>query len=179
MKIRKKTAKAFDAWKLEPKNWDEFFGLIIEKKLRFRDACFELKQPYRLIFAFVHDGGEMQARYDAALKAVARDYMDETVKIADSVRKTTIPARVGAAKIAIEARQAYAKTADKERFGDSMRVEKTVEHGVDQALLGTVGDLIRLASGRVVEGTVLAQASESGAEPLRISDLGPARAADG
>ena len=181
MKIRQKTVRAFEAWKLDPKNLDEFFGLIVEKRRGFRDACFDLKQPYRLMFAFFHDGGEMQARYDAALQAVARDYMDETIGIADSVRKTKIPARVGAAKIAIEARQAYAKTADKERFGDSMRLEKSVEHGVDSALLGAMGDLLALAArgaGRVVEGTVLAQAAGPAAEPLRIEGQAPARAAE-
>lgn len=166
---KQKTIKAFDVWKLDAKNWDEFFRLIVEDGLRLRDAAVKLKQPYTLVYPFIHDGGEMEKRYTAALKAVARDHMDETVPIADSVRKTTIPARVAAAKLAIEARQVYAAKADRERFGDVVRIEKEIKVTADAGLIGVAGDLLRLVKkpapaalpGRVFENEATAGMAEA------------------
>lgn len=159
MAVRQKTVRAFNEWKLDPKNWDEFFRLITEDRLSFRDATVRVKQPYTLVHPFVHDGAELEARYTAVLKAVARDYMDQTVPIADSVRGTKIPAKVAAAKLAIEARQVYAEKADRERFGDVVRIEKDVTVTADAGLIGLAGELLRMVKKpRVLEHATAATA---------------------
>lgn len=167
---RQVTIRAFDAWKLDPRNWDAFFRLITEEGLSLRNAAMKLKQPYTLVFPFIHDGAEMQKRYELAQKAVARRLMDETLPIADSVRKTKIPARVSAAKLAIEARQVYAAHADRDRFGEVVRVEKTVSLEMDAGLVGTIGDLLRVKRAPVTfenaPGQVLEQADSSSASAL-------------
>lgn len=124
---RKKTIRRFEEWASEPANIDEFFRLILDggvdeegkrKPLRFRDACVALNVPYTLMYPLVHNTAELKERYDAVLRAKAHDYQEETIEIADSVRGSTEPAEVGAAKLAIEARQVAASRLDRERFGD-------------------------------------------------------------
>lgn len=117
---RLKTIKAFDEWKLDEENLAEFFRQIVEERLRMRDACVAVKVPYRLMYPFLHDGGVMQARYEAALAAVGDDLMHERLAIARRVResKTEIPAHVMAAKLDCDVLESTAKKWEPARYGD-------------------------------------------------------------
>lgn len=157
---RQKTIKRFEQWKEEAANVDGFFklmeGTATVPGKRFRDACVVLKMPYTLMHAFVLGDEKLRARYDAVLAAKADDMMHESLKIARGVRKTNIPARVSAAKLEVETMHAVASKWDRDRYGETLRVEKAVTIGVDAALLGTASELLRLVAGgrpmKVIEG---------------------------
>jgi hypothetical protein len=88
--------------------------------MSLRDAAIEgVKQPYTLVYPWLHDGGEMQKRYEAALAAMADDLMHERLKIADSVRKSRNPVAVSAAKLACEVREQNARSWGRERYGEA------------------------------------------------------------
>ncbi len=140
---RKKTIAAFEEWAKDDANIEEVLRRVMGGTKLSR-LCAEIKRPYTLLYPYLHSTLELQKRYEAALAARADDLMQETLEIADSVRKTKIPARVGAAKVAIETRQALASGWNRERYGETLRVEKTVTHEVDAGLVGTIGDLLRL-----------------------------------
>jgi len=117
---RLKTIRAFDVWKADPKNVDELFRLIVEERMSLRDAAIEgVKQPYTLMYRFLHDGGEMQKRYEGVLAAMADDLMHERLKIADSVRGAKNPVEVQAAKLACEVREQNARSWGRERYGEA------------------------------------------------------------
>lgn len=141
---RQKTVRAFEEWVKDESNIDEVLRRVMGGT-KLSKLCAEIKRPYTLLYPYLHSTPELKGRYEAALAARADDLMHETLEIADSVRKTKIPARVGAAKVAIETRQALASGWNRERYGETLRVEKTVTHGVDAGLVGTIGDLLRVS----------------------------------
>lgn len=116
-----KAIRRFEEWKKNPEHIEVFFSHIEGTcpggvRKRFRDAAMAMKVPYTLLYAFVHDGGELQHRYEMTLKALSDAYMQETVPIADDVKANRDD--VAKAKLQIEARQAYASKLDSERYGD-------------------------------------------------------------
>lgn len=117
---RLKTIRKFEEWKADPKNVEELFRLIVEERMSLRDAAMEgVKQPYTLVYPWLHDGGEMQKRYEGVLAAMADDLMHERLKIADSVRKAENPVAVQAAKLACEVREQNARSWGRERYGEA------------------------------------------------------------
>lgn len=118
--LRAKTIRAFEEWSLVDENWEGFFRLIVEgDRMRLRDACVAVKQPYSLVYPFLHDGGAMQKRYEAALAALADDLMHERLEIADSVRSAKDQVTVAAAKLACDVRRENSEKWGRERYGEA------------------------------------------------------------
>jgi hypothetical protein len=160
---RQSTIKRWEAWVQDSANIDAFFALMEGREghepIRFRDACMELKLPYMLMYRYVHDDTGLKARYEAVLKALADDGVHEARKIAAEV-----PAKrdeVAKAKLQVETAFKVASKWNGERYGDTLRVEKSVTVGVDQALLGRAEELLRLASEKVVAGAELVGGEEA------------------
>ena len=98
--------------------------------------------------------------YDAALKVVAAEIALEALEIADEQNEVvkesggTYDPDVGRDKLRIDTRLKLASKFDRARYGETVRVEKTVSIGVDAGLLGTAGELLRLVASkpqRVIE----------------------------
>lgn len=129
-------------------------------------------------------------RYEAALACRAEALVHESIEIADSVRGSEQPATVGAAKLAVETRHKMASWWDRERYGERLQIEKTVQVGVDAGLLGTVADLLKAPAReeRLIE-QVPADASRIGAKAAPRGEVAdaellpahrtPARVAEG
>lgn len=145
---RQKTIKRFEQWKEDGANIDAFFRLIegvgVAKPLRFRDACVALKVPYTLMHAHMKASPDLKARYDAVRAANADQFAHEAVVIADGADEES-KAGVMKAKLRVDTRLALASKWDRGDYGETLRVEKTVTYGVDAGLVGTIGDLLRVA----------------------------------
>jgi hypothetical protein len=116
--LKQKTVRAFEEWAKVEANWEELFRLIVDERKRLRDACVKLKQPYTLVYPFLHDGDKWQKRYNAALAAVGDDIAHERLEIADSVKGAKEPVEVMAAKLACDVRDSLASKWEPERYGD-------------------------------------------------------------
>lgn len=143
-----KTIRWFLEWQKDEANVDEFFRLIVEERKRFREACLALKVPFTLMYPFVHDGGEMQKRYDLALKAISHDLMERRHEVAEGVQGTEIPAQVSAAKLLCEVYEGTAKKWDKDRYGEHQDAVRTAPVVIQIANLR--GAPLQLASSAAV-----------------------------
>lgn len=121
---RLKTIRAFVEWVKDEANIAELFRLIVEDRMRLRDACMKLGRPYTLVYPFLHDGGAMQKRYEGALAALADDLMHERLQIADGVKGSKNPVAVAAAKLRCEVREGNAAKWGKERYGEAFEASK-------------------------------------------------------
>lgn len=144
--VRKVTIAWFEGWKLEPENVEAFYALMEVgtepgKPLRFRDACMALKVPYTLMHAHVMADEVLKARYDAVLAARADQLAHEALDDAESAVDRDTAA---AARVKIEAKRWVAAKWDKERYGETLRVEKSVAVSVDAGLLGDMADLLKV-----------------------------------
>lgn len=140
---RQKTVRAFEEWVQDEANVEEVLRRVMAGT-KLSKLCAEIKRPYTLLYPFLHSTPELKARYEAALAGRADDLMHETLEIADGVKGAEEPAVVSAAKLRIETRQKIASGWNRERYGDTLRVEKTVTHTVDAGLVGTIGDLLKV-----------------------------------
>lgn len=150
---RLKTIKEFEEWVKDEANVEDLLRRVAEGT-KLQKACLDLKRPYTLVYPYLHSTDELKKRYEAALAARADALMHETVEIADSVRKTDKPARVMAAKLAVETRQAIASGWNRERYGETLRVERPPQAPGDDRLLGFASELLKLvkaAEPRVIE----------------------------
>lgn len=146
---RLKTIRAFEDWKKD----DAAIEALLQRiagGTKLQAACLEIKRPYTLVYPFLHSTPELQKRYEAALAARAEALVHESLEIADSVRGSQEPGVVAAAKLAVETRQRTAAWWNRERYGEQLRVEKTVTHVVDAGLVGRIGDLLELTKARPV-----------------------------
>jgi hypothetical protein len=144
---RKTTVKAFGEWIAAPGNEDHVLDLIVSGRTLQR-AAVELKQPYTCLQAHFHSTPELLQRYNLALRSYADFLQGEAKEIADEV--VADKDEVAKAKLRVEVRQNQAKALGRDRWGDKLQVEKSVSFEVDQALLGTVSDLLRIAREKVV-----------------------------
>lgn len=80
--------------------------------------------------------------YDAALKVIAADFAIDAMQEA----LDATPETVAVAKLRSDVALKLAAKFDRQRFGETVRVEKTVTVGADAGLLGTARDLLRLAA---------------------------------
>jgi hypothetical protein len=145
---RRATIEAFERWIADSANVEALLDLVADGAT-LRNAAFALKQPYTCVHAYLHSTPELVARYEAARKSWADVKMDEALDIADAV-----PAdkdEVAKAKLQVETRQVQAKAYYSGRWGERIKVEKSVTVGVDTALLSSVDELLRLANEKVVE----------------------------
>jgi hypothetical protein len=145
---RKTTIKAFEEWIDEEKV--EGVIAMISGGMTLREVSLELKQPYTCLQSHLRSTPELLAQYNQALKDYADAVEGENKEIADNVLADRD--EVAKAKLQIEVRRGHAKALNRERWGETIRVEKDVKVGVDQALLGRADELLRLASERVVVG---------------------------
>lgn len=79
--------------------------------------------------------------YDAAMKVVAADLAIEAMQAA----RDATPEDVSVKKLLADVALKLAAKFDRARYGETVRVEKSVTVGVDAGLLGKAGDLLRLA----------------------------------
>jgi hypothetical protein len=144
---RQTTIKAFEQWKLVPENVDGFFALLEgDEKLTFRNATVAIKQPYTLMWRLVNDSEELKARYDSILAARGDRLAQERLEIADGVK----PDRdeVAKARLQVDVRDSLASKWNRERYGETIRVERDVRVGVDVTLRGRASELLARIAGR-------------------------------
>lgn len=118
--------------------------------------------------------------YDAALKVRAADMALEALAISDEQAEVvkengeTYDPDVGRDKLRIDTRLKLASKFDRMRYGETVRVERSVMIGIDAGLLGKASELLRLVSSgrpmRVIEGE-----SSPAAEAPPPADVAPAR----
>lgn len=151
---QKRTAAKFAEWVKVPENVEAFFGLMErqDKPLRFRDACFSIPVPYTLMHSFVDGNDVLKARYMAVLKARAQEMQDKREDIANKIlrKKNVQTAEVAAAKLACDVYEGQAAKWNKELYGETLRVEKTINVSADAGLLGTAGELLKRLSAPTV-----------------------------
>ena len=186
------TIAKFEEWKADPSNVEEIFRLLIEERLRLRDVAIErLKQPYTCIYRFLHDAGErpitendpdrggprnrgMQARYEAALKAIADDIAQEALAISDEQREVVRPdgskfdPDVLRDKLRVDTRMRIAEKWDRERYGQKSDIGAGgITVLVDRSCGGAVA--IQAGESRVlVGGGVAGERKVSGTEALAV-----------
>jgi hypothetical protein len=156
---RQETVKRFEVWKQDPENIEAFFGLMErgEAPLRFRDACMQIKVPYTLMHAHVRSQEALHERYLAILAAKADNLAHERLEIADNVKADRDA--VAKAKLQCDVRDGLAAKWNKELYGETLRVEKTVSVGVDIGLRGRASELLARIAGRapvLIEGEATA-----------------------
>jgi hypothetical protein len=172
--VQKRTVARFELWRQVPGNVDRFLEMLEKPRegeegksayVSFRDACHELRLPYLLMYRMVHDTPELLERYEGILRARSHHMVEQTVEIADEVE----PDRdhVAKAKLQVEVRQAAASYWDRERYGQRIQVEKSVNVTVDAGLLGRAAELLGEVEvpERVVEGETLTLPELPDAEP--------------
>lgn len=146
---RKTTIEAFGVWIGDEANE----RLVLERiagGMTLREVSLSVKQPYTCLQGHFRSSAELVERYNQALRDYA-DYVEaENKSIADTVKADRD--EVAKAKLQIEVRQRHAKQLHRERWGETVRVEKDVKIGVDQALVGKADELLRLASEKIVGG---------------------------
>ncbi|MDZ4248680.1 MAG: hypothetical protein U0990_01130, partial [Candidatus Nanopelagicales bacterium] len=106
--------------------------------------------------------------YDAALKVRAADLALEAIDIADTpekgVKTKTRPDgslevsegdMIEHRRLQIETRKWLAEKFDRQRYGNTLKVEREVSVRIDAGLLGAAGDLLRLVASGQPRGRVL------------------------
>ena len=147
---RLKTIRAFGEWVKSEANIAGLLKLMVEDGHTLQKACLVVKQPYSLVHPFLHSTPELLARYEGARKARADKLWDEKMEIADGVKGAEHAAHVAAAKLRSEVRGQEAVAWNPDRYGQKLKVEKSVSVGVDQGLLETATDLLRRLDEKVV-----------------------------
>jgi hypothetical protein len=105
-----------------------------------------------------------EALYDAALKVRAADLAFDAMDAALAATPEDVAVRKLQADVALK----LAAKFDRARFGEMVRVEKSVTFGMDAGLLGTAGDLLRLAREKTVSGVEVLQAEPTPAPGLAL-----------
>ncbi len=144
---RKVTQQRFEEWVRDEAHVVDVLERIAGG-LTLQKASLAVKQPYTCLHAYFHSTPELLARYDSARKSWADRKIDENHEIADGV----VPDRdhVAKAKLRIDVNTFAAKAYNRDRFGETLTVKKDVTIGVDAVLLGRAGELLALASEKVV-----------------------------
>ena len=149
---RKATIKAFAEWVKVEANVERVLELIASG-VHLHRAAVEVKQPYTCLHPFLHSDG-MRARYEAARAAWADLKQDEAMEIVDGAKPDK--GHVAKAKLQAEVRQNQAKAYHRERWGERVQVDRSVELTVDAGLIGTVGELLKISAAkrqpRTIEG---------------------------
>lgn len=166
---RKITVRAFAAWIEDEVNLAEVLRRIAGG-LTLQKAAVAVKQPYTCLHEFFHSTPERQGRYEAARKAWADAKMDEAIALVDGVA----PDRdhVAKAKLQVETYHNQAKAYHRDRWGETLRVERAVGVPSDAGLLGFASELLEL----VKTGAVPSLPAErligggSAAEPEQVPD---------
>lgn len=158
---KKKTIKAFGEWVKVPGNID----LVIERVTggqKLEKVCLQadIKQPYTLLYPYLHSTAELKNRFDTARKARADALVEKALTVVDGVKASKDA--VAKAKLQSETYQWVAAKWDRDRYADKVQVERPAESVADAALLGAAKDLLRLAvqkqpqlQEKVIEGEVI------------------------
>lgn len=144
-------------WVQLPGNVDRFFeameGVKGTAKMAFRNACFGMKLPYTVMYAYVDGQPALKARYDAFLKSKADLLAHEALEdVAEAVDKDS----AAVAKVRADTKLRVAEKWDRERYGERVQIDRApVPPGGDAALLGFASELLKLV--RAKEPRVLEQ----------------------
>jgi hypothetical protein len=153
---RLKTIRAFERWSQDEANVEDLLRRVAGGT-KLQKACLEVKQPYTCVYPFLHSTPELKARYEAALSAVAEGLVQDALEIAHDPKRKIEQAAVADRKLRIETNQRTATWWNRERYGERLDVHRTIEASADDALLGTVGELLRLAEQRRLPEKVVAE----------------------
>jgi AcrR family transcriptional regulator len=93
--------------------------------------------------------------FDAALRVRAADLAIDAMNAALAATPEDVAVRKLQADVALK----LAAKFDRLRFGETVRVEKSVTVGVDAGLLGTAGELLRIARERTIVGAEVLEGS--------------------
>ncbi len=128
MRIRTKTAQAFAEWINDEENVAEVLERIAGG-LTLQKASVALKQPYTCLHGYFHSSPELTARYEGARKAWVDFKNDVLLEKVEGVA----PDRDQVAKLKLEADviSNQSKAYHRDRWGEKLRVEKTVDVVVD------------------------------------------------
>lgn len=146
----KRTQEMVGLWVQVPGNIDGFFqtmeGVEGTAKQAFRNACFGLKLPYTVMYAYVDGQPELKARYDAFLKSKADLLAHEALAdVEAAVDKDT----AAVAKVRADTKLRIAEKWDRERYGERVQIDRAPEvPGGDAALLGFASELLKLVRER-------------------------------
>lgn len=148
---RKVTIAAFERWIEDEANVARVLEMI-SGGMTLRNAAMTVKQPYTCLHPWFHSTEERRARYDGARKAWADFVQDESMALVDGVK----PERgaVAKAKLQAETRQNQAAAYAPERWSQRVQVDRNVTVGVDAALIGTVGELLKLSAAKRMPAVV-------------------------
>ena len=145
---RKVTIKAFGEWVKVEANVEWVLRLIADGTTLHK-AAVVVKQPYTCLHPFLHSE-VMLPRYTAARKAWADLKQDEAMELVDGAKPDK--GHVAKAKLQAEVRQNQAAAYHRERWGERVHVERSVELTVDAGLIGLAGELLKKRLPVVVEG---------------------------
>lgn len=136
-----KTIRAFSEWVKEEENIEDLLRRVMEG-VPLHELCKQIKQPYTLVYPFLHSSPELQERYEAALAAVAEKEVHESKQIADEAKPGDKMPQVAARKLRCDVRFRRAAYWNSARYGEKLQVEKNVRLSADAALVGFAGDLL-------------------------------------
>ena len=146
----KRTQEMVLVWVQVPGHIDRFFEAMENAegtaKMAFRNACFGLKLPYTVMYAYVDGQPELKARYDAFLKSKADLLAHEALEdVAAAMDKDT----AAVAKVRADTKLRIAEKWDRERYGERVQIDRAPQvPGGDAALLGFASELLKLVRER-------------------------------
>ena len=109
-----------------------------------KDVCKSRGWPYALVAQWLHGDEELLARYDAALQMWVDGLAMETIPISDNAD----PAEVAKAALQVKARQWAAEKLYRARYGQTLKVERSVSVTADAGLVETMGALLGMVQRR-------------------------------
>lgn len=126
-------------------------------------VCKSRGWPYSLVAQWLHGDEALLARYDAALRIWVDGLAAETILIADE----SDPENVAAAALQVKARQWAAEKLHRARYGQTLKVERSVSVVADAGLIGLAGDLLA----RIGRQERVVTALPNGLVPMATSDV--------
>ena len=144
---RKTTVAAFERWIADEENERDVLERISSGRPMHKVAV-EVKQPYTCLAAHFESTPERATKLAAARRAWVQARKDQLVEKVEALP----PDRDHVAKLKLEHEiiDNQAKAYHRDVWGDRVQVEKSVTVRADEALLGSVDELLRLANEKVV-----------------------------
>ena len=156
--VRKVTQAKFAEWAKDEANVRGVLELVATGTTLHK-AAVVVKQPYMCLYPLFHNGGAFEEDYKVARRAWADARKDMAIAIAEDVKADRD--HVAKAKLQIDTIDNQAKAYHRERWGERVQVEQTLNVGVDVGLVGTMGELLLKRKpaledkGRVIEAEAL------------------------
>ena len=144
---RKTTIRAFGEWAKAEGN---IAGVLerIAGGLTLQKAAVAVKQPYTCLHGYFEATPELKDRLAGARRAWVQARKDSLVEKVDTLKPDKD--HVARLKLEHEIIDNQAKAYHREMWGERLQVEKSVTVEVDEGLLGSVDELLRLAREKVL-----------------------------